>query len=207
MHEEVVTEISLLELRSDLAKIAVTATPKRVLSCLTKILVKRTGRKVAAYLYDYSGLPELIDESSLPKASRGTLSYPARGQARPDTILPLVVDGEDFGGIVFPDGVELSPDMSTLVDLYRHEASQILYVLWLRKSVKHAAANAEALHTIRRATLGTLDFSKVTMTLLEHSRKYFNVDAVALLLSDTDSNYAMIYKSIGLSAEFVANYR
>ena len=207
MQRQVLAETSLLELQADLAKISEAATPKRVLRCLTQFLAKRTGLKVAAYLYNYFGLPDLIDESSLPEASRGILSYPAKGQARPGTILPLVVDGEDFGGIVLPDGAELSPDMSTLVDLYQHEASQTLHVIWLRKSVKHAAANAEALHTIRRATLGTLDFGKVTMTLLEHSRKYFNVDAVALLLSDTDSNYGMIYKSIGLSAEFVANYR
>jgi len=206
MREQVVTETSLLDLQADFSRIAEAATPKHVLRCLIDILASRTGLTVAAYLYDYAGLPELIDESALPKASRGAARYPAKNQTRPANILALATGDDDFGGIVLAEDTELRPDKLALVDLYRYEAAKALHAIDLRESLKNAATEAEALQRIRRATLGTLDFGKVTMTLLERSMKLFQVDAVSLLLTNPDSNCSSIYKAIGLSDKFIASY-
>ena len=207
MRDEVLTETRLLELQADIAKISTAATPKRVLRRLIEILTKRTGRQVTGFIYDYFGRPDLIDESSLLKARRGSLSYPSKGESWPGLIWPLEVGADILGGIVIPDGVALSADLSPLADLYINSASQQLQALSLAHSLKTAATEADALQEIRLATLGTLDFGKVTMSLLERSLKLFGVDAVALLLTDPDSNYGSVYKAIGLSKRFISEYR
>jgi PAS domain S-box-containing protein len=210
--KEGATEINLLGVQADVAKIAKATTPTRIVHLLVTAAGRRSGVQVAAFLYGPLGSPDIIDESGLPKAQRGKLIYPAqhslaaklKARLKPGEaeFKPLMASGEALGALVVVCESKPSAEETAATDLLIQQATLALEMIQLKRAAKTAVEETQALQRITRAITRTLDLDKVAATLLSHTIKLFKVDAVSLFLHRPGTDVYAIYKSIGLSENY-----
>jgi PAS domain S-box-containing protein len=227
---QVATEFNLLALQADVAKITGATTPTRVLRCLVTVLSRGKIVHAAGFLYGPSGLADIIDETALTKPLRNLLIYPIApllqeqlaaktdlpwlnpakkpvkamikagyGQVR---FIPIRSAGELYGGVVIISSQPLSSEATALIELLIQQANLALRALHLQQTAKMALAETVALQNITRAITRSLDFDKIVVTLLNHTKKLFKVDAVSLFMNEAGTTNYRICRAIGLSEHY-----
>lgn len=155
-------------------------------------------------------------EQTLPGASRGTITYPETiepgvhvtgpGKLR-RPIHQLLWRGESLGGLVIWTEANFDSDTAAAIDLFARQLGTNLKTLLLEQSTKNTLAEANTLQKITQAITGSLDFDKVSSTLLHQARRFFHVDAATLWLADTSGREFYVDQAVGLSPEYVARLR
>jgi PAS domain S-box-containing protein len=208
-------------------------TPGRLLKLLTSALQSQSGGGVSAFAYGPSGDPDTVDEHALPGELRGGLAYPSRPSEgtsgepaswsqKPEVralagkleaarveLHPLESAGELVGGVVIwqPRAERRSAENEAALQLMLIQASTALRNLGLAATIKNNLAESLALQRITQAITRSLDFDKVSSTLLRHARKLFQTDAAALALASPDKKQFYVDQSVGLSPEYVASIK
>ncbi|HSX00781.1 MAG TPA: PAS domain-containing protein, partial [Candidatus Saccharimonas sp.] len=216
------------ELDSILAALDTAATPARVLhQLLTAVAQIEPSHVAAGFLYNSSGAVDLVDEHQLPAQLRGHLEYPLP-PATPDSPVRLPAgasaklerphthaawlqsDGHTYGGIIIwraEPWPAASAGVPALISLLVRAAARALRQLELTRDLRITQAETLALQRITQAITRTLDFDKVVSTLLRHTRRLFNTDAVSLFLAHPETGEFTIHNAIGLSDRYVRDIR
>jgi len=221
---------TLSELNALLAEIEHADSSARLLKITTNALKSLTGAPVSAFTFGPSGHHENIDEHELPSALRGIIPYPKLGvdEAIPDSTWasqPAVIkaqealgatgtdlrligsDTELLGGLVLWCCLPEDNELISAIDLVVRTATTVLRNLQLSSSVKVSIAESMALQRITQAITRSLDFDKVSATLLRHAKKLFQVDAVALVLVSPDKTQFFVDQAIGLSDYYISKLK
>lgn len=203
------------ELNKLSAKFEQADTASQILQALVAAAGQLTGLPASAFTYDPASEPNNIDEHLLPVDQRGKTIYPHRaistkmtvaGWNQPHTAFqPLQYKTDLLGALVLWGEPGLSPGSKATLDLVTRQATLALHNLQLAGTIKSNLAEAMALQRITQAITRSLDFDKVASTLLRHTRKLFEVDAAALMLTNSETNEFYIDQAIGLSDEYIAS--
>jgi len=168
-------------------------------------------------------------EHTLPAQLRSTIEYPTNllPEAKKTTWLqsPSVVAAETvighgharlfqlawrqehLGDVVVWGTAPAHAATEPAIELIMAQLTSGLKTLLLEQSAKNSLAEAITLQRITQAITGSLDFDKVSTTLLQSARKFFRADAVALALASPNGHEYLVEQSIGLSPEYAAKLR
>ncbi|MDB5178460.1 MAG: multi-sensor signal transduction histidine kinase [Patescibacteria group bacterium] len=223
--------LTLAKLNPLLAELAAADTTSRLVRNLAKLLHLTTSLPVSTFAYGPTGFCDHLDEQTLPTALRDTVSYPeliggdhrptmgpaawsrqpqiqqlaAQLNAKQPGLYWLEYRGEALGGaVIWGAPAKAAAD---LVELILREAAGTLQRLKMHQEVNNNLAESMALQRITQAITRSLDFDQVASTLLKHAHKLFQVDAVALALSNPKDHEFYVDQAIGLSEEYMRALR
>ncbi|HEY2004480.1 MAG TPA: ATP-binding protein [Candidatus Saccharimonadia bacterium] len=225
--------LTVAQLNSLMSDLEQAGTPARLLKLLTSTLTSFTDSPVTAFSYDVAGLPSYVDEHALPAELHGQVKYPglsantrqptamaadwpkhsdvttiARKLDLPEPRLYLLeVDGEHMGGLIFWNPPVLRGESGAILELLMRCGCSTLRSIQLAEAVKTNLAETMALQRITQAITRSLDFDKVSSTLLRHARKLFHADAAALALVSPDGSEYYVDQSVGMSPDYAAKLR
>lgn len=120
---------------------------------------------------------------------------------------PLHWRDEHLGGLIVWTDETFSEQTQILLSFLVTQISTNLKTLLLEQSSRTNLAESITLHKITQAITKSLDFNKVSASLLSQAKKFFNVDAVTLALLTPDGKELYVDQSIGLSAPYVSKLR
>ncbi len=214
----------LLELTQLLPGSDSSKTPGHYLADCCKALQRSLGVPVSGFILPSTNNREVLAEHTLPTALHGSINYPASltpGALRTHwlkdpsvTAASLALGGaqphpwvlkwreEELGGVVIWASETPTAETQKIISLVVSQIAAGLKTLTLEQSAKNSLAEAITLQKITQAITGSLDFDKVSSTLLQQARKFFHVDAAALSLSTPDGKEYFIEQSLGLSSEY-----
>ena len=220
---------SISELNQLVAGYATAKTPAQYLQQACKQVGRFLGVPVSGFLAAAAANHHVVAEQSLPADLRGQINYPAgcSWEAKPaqwtnspalkhiassmsqavPLIAPLHWGDEHLGGIVIWAKGAFAGEMEDVITFTSNQISTHLKTLLLEQSSQTSLAEAKTLQKITQALTSSLDFDKVSATLLHNSRKFFHVDATTLALSSPSGKEFYVDQAIGLSPEYVAKLR
>ena len=220
--------MAIVELSQFLASPSLAKTPNHYLSLGCRLLSQLAGSPVSGFI---TGSPDnrgAVAEQTLPSVLRSTITYPATAEDPGNTawlkdpsvvsalahlkikhsqLLPLGWRQEQLGGIVIWSDTPMDTDTNKTIEQILTQISTGLKTLLLEQSAKNSLAETITLQRITQAITGSLDFNKVSTTLLQNARKFFHAEAVALALASPDGNEYYVDQAIGLSPEYTSKLR
>jgi PAS domain S-box-containing protein len=229
---EIEKTVTLAELKTLLSGLEQADTPSKLLRHLTTALRDISGCPVSTVTYSSTGYCDLIDEHTLGATARGQIDYPCLTKldgakpedgdwvSQPDVLLQthqlgleapklyrLTDGGTALGIVVLWNPQRLPEDATAALELVIQGAAKTLRTIQLSDSVKTSFAATMALQRITQSITKSLDFNHVASTLLQHSRKLFHTEAVALALVSPDGSHFYIDQAIGLTDEYMTSIR
>jgi PAS domain S-box-containing protein len=204
---------SLIELNALVAKLALAKTPAAYLQQACNQLGRVLGVPVTGFIATAADSHYLVAEQAIPEALRGTIAYPEDlasvaklGSSRP-TLHPLCWHDSCLGGLVVWGESTYAEDVAAALEFFVGQCTLNLKTLLMEQDTKNSLAEAATIQKITQAIAGSLDFDKVSSTLLHQAKKFFRVDAVSLSLLSPDRHEFYVDRSIGLSPEYSAQLR
>jgi PAS domain S-box-containing protein len=226
---------TLSEINVLLSELEQAESPGRLLRQLCESLRQLTDGPVSAFAYDDSGTGSTshLDEHLLPVTLRGSIEYPplSAGTKQPaitpaewtmeptvkqaahalsstEPLLIALATGDDhLGGAVLWRPLHSKGELETAVEILIRRASATLRALQLGAAMETSLAQAMALQRITQAITRSLDFDKVSSTLLRHARKLFHADAAALALTSPDGSEYYVDQSVGMTPDYARKLR
>lgn len=218
------------ELSHIVASLATAKTPMAYLQLACKSLGRIVSAPVTGFALNKIDNYSLVAEQSLAPNLRGLVEYPSipDGQKNPKAwtdsapylrvtralgitdskIKPLTKQDEQIGGLViWSSDTSYSQSVEEALNLFINHVAAGLQALLLEQSSKNRLAEAITLQHITQTITGSLDFDKVSTTLLQNARKFFRVEAVALALTTPDGREFYVDQAIGLSPEYISKLR
>ena len=220
---------SLLELTQLVAVPEADVTPAQYLQQICKQIGRTLHTAVSGFIATSQDNHHTTAEQMLPATARGLIMYPndcswelksaswthdkslkAVAQQLGDSmprLYPLHWRNDHLGGLVMWPKEELSNETQLVVDFLITQISTNLKTLLLEQSSRNSLAETLMLQKITQAITRSLDFDKVSATLLSQTKKFFHVDAVTLALATPDGKEFYVDQAIGLSARYISKLR
>ncbi len=210
-----IAALSLSEINQLVTGVAAAKSPQAFMTQACKNLSGLLGVPVSGFASDAEGQP-VVAELALPAAVRGAITYPGgltpegRVTGWPDgpeaRLYDLVWRGGHLGGIVVWGG-EVTPEAQAALQNTANQLAAHLKANMLEQTTKSSLAEAITLQRITQVITGSLDFDKVSATLLTQARKFFRADAAALALTAPGGREYFIDQAVGLSPEYISQMR
>jgi PAS domain S-box-containing protein len=214
------TELSLL-----IHGLTVPKTASQYLQQACKVLTKALSVPVTAFITSPGGGPNFIAEQSLPVSLKGLLDYSQikPTESRSSTWISSVMQAqitkqlgttsviytsldwrdEHIGGLIIWAKPASTLDIEVFFSGLAAQIATNLKTLLLEQSTQISLAEAATLEKITQAIAGSLDFDKVSKTLLHQALKFFHVDAITLSQISADGHEYVVTQSVGLSPEYI----
>ncbi len=217
--------LNLVDLSQMITALSAAKTPTQYLQKACESLSRVLDAPVSGFLLNPADTQPILAERSLPADLHATIDYPqdltpgdalsnwiqrTSVQAASKTLASqpelhlLEWQGEQFGGIVIWSSVEQSAEYQANLLFVIAQIAANIKTLLLSESAKTSQAESATLDKITQAITGSLDFDKVSSSLLHHAQKFFHVDAAGLALASPDGSEYYFDQSIGLSPEYSA---
>jgi PAS domain S-box-containing protein len=217
--------LQVAELNQIITALSAAKTPAQYLQKACDRIDEIVEARVSGYLFAPSENTLMLAERTIPAELRGKILYPlalspddtlsnwakhptviAAGKVlsgQPE-LIPLKWHDEHLGGVVIWGKSTYPAEVQAALSFVIAQVATNIKVLQLNESAKTSQAESITLDKITQAITGSLDFDKVSSSLLHHAKKFFRVEAAALALTSPDGKEYYFDHSVGLSPEYSA---